>query len=114
MVAFPGGVAIFLATKLCDDLIKHEVESRACIKGTDLTINGKGVAGERQMDRIAVFCTACSFFDNGDFNPCGVMEKSCESLNLLFNPLTQLWGDLHLFTFDDNLHGLPSLSELTT
>src|SRR5947209_6780604 len=114
MVAFPGGVAIFLATKLRDDLIKYEVKSGTCIEGADLTINGKGVAGERQMDRIAVFCTARSFFDNGDFDPCGVMEKSCESLNLVFNPLTQLGGDLHLFTFDDNLHGLPSFSEPTT
>jgi hypothetical protein len=42
------------------------------------------------------------------------MEKSGESLHLLFNPLTQQGGDLHLFTFDDNLHGLPSLSEPTT
>ena len=41
-MAFPGGVAIFLATKLCDDLIKHEVESLQSAYG--LVAAGLGVS----------------------------------------------------------------------
>src|SRR5689334_19507575 len=43
-----------------------------------------------------------------------IVYKTREALHLPFNSLTQLWSDLHLSAFDDNLHGSLSLSNPTT
>src|SRR5579859_7541812 len=42
------------------------------------------------------------------------VDKTRESLHFTLNTLTQLWSDMHLFAFDDDLHGLHSLSDPTT
>ena len=65
------------------------------------------------MHRETITCAARLLLRDSHLNTSISIDQAGETLYFAFDMLTQPGWDIHLFPFDDDLHGLPSLSNPT-
>src|SRR5437764_8600152 len=73
-------------------------------------MNGMGGCGKGQLDRIAIIGAARLFLSYSHLHARVIMNQARKTLHLVLDSLTHLRCDMHLFSFDNDLHSSPSLS----